>query len=344
MHLPNQPFSRSQISRSNRRQVVVLALALAFAARAAALEPIKTYATLMLRDGRQLSSVEVVTYTTTDVLVRHAGGATSLRSEVLPDHVIAELHLPAPQAAQPIVYDAAFLALADKPAMVDAHTAPAAARPTSAVTVDTGSNVSAEQLAAAALPAPRGAPSAPAGEGNVSEFAGGLQTPTAAATSAWATLAGRIAVALPEGETHLLADVEVRAYPSELLAKCLPQARAQGAAVAQKYRELAAVAAQEGRAADAATFTARANQAADHYLDFMPLAPYSARSDAYGHFTLRHDLRDARLVAVGRVNVPRGAWSYSWGGVAPGEDAHLSEANATLVTPPGATGPRFAAQ
>ena len=100
--------------------------------------------------------------------------------------------------------------------------------------------------------------------------------------------------------------------------------------------DAASVAAKAGRA--------RAAQAADHYLDFLPLAPYTARSDHYGHFTLRHDLRDARLVAIGRVTVPQGTWSFSWIDIAPGENAHLSEANATLVTAPGAAGPRFANQ
>lgn len=351
MHLPQPTRPCAQNARRNRRQLRVLTvlLALSLAGRAAALGPIKTYANLTLRDGRQLSAVEVITYTTTDVLVRHAGGATSLRSDVLPEHVIADLHLPAPELAQPIVYDAAFLALADKPAVDDGQTAPAAPSPAGAWAFDTAGPGAAERLAAAeGLAAERSlvraAAAAAAGDDNIPPLAGGPPTSGAAPTSAWITLAGRVAVTLPTGSPHLLRDVEVRAYPAALLARYLPQARAQGAAVARKYRELAAVAVQEGRAADGTTLTARAAQAADHYLDFMPLAPYAARSDDYGHFTLRHDLRDARLVAIGRVTVPQGTWSFSWIDIAPGENAHLSEANATLVTAPGAPGPRFANQ
>ena len=324
--------------------MLTVVLAWSLAGHATALGQIKTYANLTLRDGRQLSAVEVITYTTTDVLVRHAGGATSLRSDVLPEHVIADLHLPTPQAAQPIVYDDAFLALADKPAVDDGPTAPAAPSPADAWAFDTAGQAAAERLAAAERSLARPAPAAPAGDDNIPPLAGGPPTSGAAPTSAWITLAGRVAVTLPAGGPHLLGDVEVRAYPAALLTRYLPQARAQGAAVARKYLELAAVAVQEGRAADAATLTARAAQAAEHYLDFLPLAPYTARSDLYGHFTLRHDLRDARLVAIGRVTVPQGTWSFSWIDIAPGENAHLSEANATLVTAPGAAGPRFAKQ
>ena len=324
--------------------MLTVVLAWSLAGHATALGQIKTYANLTLRDGRQLSAVEVITYTTTDVLVRHAGGATSLRSDVLPEHVIADLHLPTPQAAQPIVYDDAFLALADKPAVDDGQTAPAAPSPADAWAFDTAGQAAAERLAAAERSLARPAPAAPAGDDHIPPLAGGPPKSGTAPTSAWITLAGRVAVTLPAGGPHLLGDVEVRAYPAALLARYLTQARAQGAAVARKYRELAAVAGQEGRAADGATLTARAAQAADHYLDFLPLAPYTARSDHYGHFTLRHDLRDARLVAIGRVTVPQGTWSFSWIDIAPGENAHLSEANATLVTAPGAAGPRFANQ
>lgn len=324
MHLSQPTFSGSRNSRRHRRQLggLTVVLALVWVTHAAALGPIKTYAKLTLRDGRQLASVEVITYTTTDVLVRHAGGATSLRSDVLPEHVIADLHLPAPRAAQPIVSD-------------EAPTAPAPPLPAGA---------KAGEPRAADRSLPRTDPAALAGDDNIPPLAGGTPTAAAAPLSPWITLAGRVAVTLPAGGTHLLADVEVRAYPAALLARSLLQARAQGAAVARNYRERAAVAVQAGRAAEGATLTARAAQAADPSLDFLPLAPYTARSDDYGHFTLRHDLRDARLVAIGRVTVPQGTWSFSWIDVAPGENAHLTETNATLVTAPGAPGPRSAPQ
>lgn len=346
MHRPNPTRPRSQNLRRNQRQLRMLTvvLALSLVGRAAALGPVKTYATLTLRDGRQLSSVEVITYTTTDVLVRHAGGATSLRSDVLPEHVIADLHLPAPRAAQPIAYDAPFRAGADQPAADGGETAPAAPRPAGARAFDTTGQGAAAHLAAAKPSPPGAAPATSAGDDHIPLLAGGPRRSAAAPTSAWITLAGRVAVTLPASGPHLLGDVEVRAYPAALLARYLPQARAQGAAVARQYRELAAVAVQEGRPADGATLTARAAQAADQTLDFMPLAPYTARSDAYGHFTLRHDLRDARLVAISRVTVPQGTWTFSWIDVAPGENPHLTEANATLVTAPGATGPRLAIQ
>lgn len=324
MHLSQPTFSGSQSSRRHRRQLggLTVVLALVWVTHAAALGPIKTYAKLTLRDGRQLASVEVITYTTTDVLVRHAGGATSLRSDVLPEHVIADLHLPAPRAAQPIVSD-------------DAQTAAAPSLPAGAT---------AGEPRAADRSLPRTAPAALAGDDNIPPLAGGTPTAAAAPLSPWITLAGRVAVTLPAGGPHLLANVEVRAYPAALLARSLIQARAQGAAVARNYRERAAVAVQAGRAAEGAILTARAAQAADPSLDFLPLAPYTARSDDYGHFTLRHDLRDARLVAIGRVTVPQGTWTFSWIDVAPGETPHLTEANATLVTAPSATGPRLAIQ
>ena len=341
MHHVHQPKLPSVNSRRRPVRLAALALALALAARAPALETLKTYPTLLLKDGRVLSSVEVVNYSTTDVLVRHTGGATSLRSDLLPDQVVADLHLPAPQAPQAVVYDPAFLALADKPAVAVAAPGPVA--PSAVLAADPGSNVSEAQLQAAATAAPTQGVRAPAGEGNLSETF--LTQPNlAAAAPSWTTLAGRIAVALPQGDTHVLADIDVRAYPSDLLVKCLAQAREQSVTVAQHYRELAAQAVREGRAADGASLAARATAVADRYLDFMPAAPYSARSDAQGHFTLRHDLRDVRLLAVGRVTAARGDWHFAWIGLTPGADPLLTEANATVVTAPETNGPRFAAR
>jgi len=351
MHLSPPPTLPLPTARRRRVQVAVLTLALAFAGIATG-QPLKRYETLTLKDGRQLSSVEIVTYTTTDVLVRHSGGATSLRTEVLPDQLIADLHLPVPVTPQSIAANPALMALAEKVAVADPVAAPAPAQPTSApVTapaaapvVDTGSNVSAEQLLAAAQPHVSNAPTAPAGEGNMIEFTTAPHTLPGAPADHWTTLPGRIAIALPTGETHLLADVEVRAYPAELLARYLVEAQAKSAGLAQQFREQSVQAAQAGRLDESRALNDRAARTAANYLDFIPAAPYSARSDAYGHFTLRHDLRDLRLVAVGRINVARGEWTYAWVAVAPGADSLLTEGNATAISSPEGQTVRLAVQ
>lgn len=297
MNLIHQPNVRASKGCRRSFQLAVLVLVLACSARAAAAESIRTYPTLRLKDGRELSSVHVVNYTATDVLVRHSGGATSLRSDLLPEQVIADLHLPPPPAAQPdFATDPAFLALANKVA-VDNQGAPVAATENAA-----------------------------------------------AAVGGWVTLAGRVAVTPPEGPTNLLAEVEVRAYPAELLARYLVQARAKSAEVAQQLSDQASLAIREGRTAEGDALAARAAKVVANYFDFLPVAPYQAQSDAYGHFTLRHDLRDIRLVAAGRVSVPRGEWSYTWISVVPGDEAILTEANATTVLTPEANSPRFAAR
>ncbi|MCX6952100.1 MAG: hypothetical protein NTV51_08025 [Verrucomicrobia bacterium] len=348
---PTQPptFSSPTVRR-RRVQVAVLTLALAFAGVATG-QPLKRYDSLTLKDGRQLSSVEIVTYTTTDVLVRHAGGATSLRTEVLPDQLIVDLHLPAPVTAQSIATNPALMALAEKVAVADPVAAPAHAQPAGTPSTtpaappvaDPGSNVSAEQLLAAQSNASP-TPAAPAGEGNLTEFVAGPSTIPTAPTSHWTTLPGRVAVTLPSGETHLLADVEVRAYPAELLARYLVEAQAASAGVAQRLRTEAAEAAQAGRLDESSALTERAARTAANYLNLLPTAPYSTRSDAYGHFTLRHDLRDLRLVAVGRINVAKGEWTYAWVAVAPGQESLLTEANATAISSPEGPSVRLAVQ
>jgi hypothetical protein len=156
--------------------------------------------------------------------------------------------------------------------------------------------------------------------------------------------AGRVAVALPTGETHLLGDVEVRAYPADLLARYLAQAKAKSAELAEQLRTQATAAAQAGRHDDSAQLIVRAQTVAAQYLNFLPTTPHTTRSDPHGHFTLIHDLRDMRIVATGRINVAHGEWNYAWIAVAPGEDALLTEANATVVSAPGTPGTRFAAR
>ena len=328
-------------ARRSRLTWLAVALVLAVAGPVSALPAIKTYATLSLKDGRLLTEVEVINYTATDVLVRHLGGATSLPTDLLPSTVLVDLHLPAPASARAAELDPS---LADKVAVAGptfgVNPAPGAA---SAVADQGDSNVTAEQLQAAAQPVASNA-AAPAGEGNLGEF---VPSPSALFTPAqhgWTTLAGRIAVTLPGGETHFLGDVEVRAYPAELLARGLVQAQAQAGAVAQQLRDQAAVALQEGRSADAAALSLRADRTVERYLDLLPLAPYVARSDSHGHFTLRHDLAEMRLVAAGRVNVASGEWTYAWVGVVPGPESLLTEANATAVSSPAPGGPRFAAR
>lgn len=330
---PLRPFlSLGKSHRRGRPGAVVLLLVVTLTARLAAVE--RTYPTLSLKDGRQLSAVKIINYTTTDVLVRHEGGATSLSTELLPASVLTELHLPAPQPTAVPALDPAFVALANKVAVADPTGASTAHRSTeseSPVAPEQGRNATAS--ASRALAADRSSP-----------VDRSLLEPAAARKSGPVTFTGRVAVTLPTGETHLLGDVEVRAYPADLLTRYLAQARAKSAELAQQLRQEASVAAQEGRSADSAALTARAKRTADQYLTFLPTTPHTARSDAYGYFTLCHDLRDLRLVAVGRINVARGEWNYAWIGLAPGEDSLLTEANATLVSAPGPAGTRFAAR
>ncbi len=326
-----RPFlSLATPNRRSRTGAVLLLLVLTLAARVAAVE--RTYPTLALKDGRRLSAVKVVNYTTTDVLVRHEGGATSISTELLPAYVLTELHLPAPQPAAALPVDPAFIALANKVAVAD-PVGPNAARSSS----ESENPADPEQVRAATASAPL----APAVD-HRSPVDRSLLEPAPAPKSGPVTFTGRVAVTLPTGQTHLLGDVEVRAYPADLLTRYLAQARAKSAELAQQLHQEAGVAAREGRSADSAALTTRAKQVADQYLTFLPTTPHTARSDAYGYFTLCHDLRDLRLVAVGRINVADGEWNYAWIGLAPGEDALLTEANATRVSAPGRSTTRFA--
>lgn len=328
-----RPFlSLATPTRRGRIGTVVVLVVLALAARVAAVE--RTYPTLALKDGRQLSAVRIVNYTTTDVLVRHEGGATSIGTELLPAYVLTELHLPTPQPATVLPVDPAFIALADKVAVADPASPNAARKST-----EPEGPIAPEQVGTASA----GVPLPPA-DNRSNPVERSLLEPAPAPKSGPVTFTGRVAVTLPTGETHLLGNVEVRAYPADLLTRYLAQARAKSAELAQQLHQEASVAAQEGRSADSAALTARARQTADQYLTFLPTTPHTARSDAYGYFTLCHDLRDMRLVAVGRINVANGEWNYAWIGLAPGEDALLTEANATLVSAPGSPGTRFAAR
>lgn len=332
----------SPLARRTRGSVRVLLVALGLAglSSASALEPIKRYASLALNDGRTLLEVEVVNQTMIDVLVRHSGGATTLRSDLLPTAVAAELHMSAYAPEIPAQLDPTFLALANKVAVASPATG---------------------QLTTAKLPAnpdaPAIAPNAmaitaitPAGEGNFVEAVSlaAAQPALAATPSAGSThhadLAGRVALTLPGGELVLPPNVEVRAYPAALLALHLEKARARANEAAAKILVQATHAAAEGRVADADDFNVRASRTADQFLDYLPLAPYSARSDAHGHFTLTHDLRDLSLVATARIAGPNGEWTFRWIGVTPDKDALLTEANATTVAQPEPERPRFAAR
>lgn len=339
--------SFAPLSRRGWTGAVLLGGVLLLAAHVDALAAVRTYSTLALKDGRLLSDVRVINYSTTDVLVRHLGGATSLRSDVLPNEVLAELHLPVPNAAVIPPDDPAFLALADKVAVV----APEATAPLAPSIVinapakTTPASVTAATATAVVDATPADPEFAPAGEGNIMlESAQRMRVQSPALKPTRVKFAGRVAVALPTGETHLLGDVEIRAYPADLLARYLQQAKAKSTELAEQLRAQAATVAQEGRHEDNAQLLARAQTVAAQYLDFLPTTPHTTRSDAHGHFTLIHDLRDMRIVAVGRINVARGEWNYAWIGVAPGEDALLTEANATVVSAPGTPGTRFAAR
>ena len=333
-----RPPAKTPAGRS-RRVVRCAALALVLTGLTAlgAAEPIKRYPTLTLKDGRQLVAVEVVNYTMTDVLVRHSGGATLLRSDILPHDIASDLHLPSHQPDTTDFSNPAFLALANKVAV--AEVAPGAVAAPAAVQASPSLPASAEPAALAT----------PAGEGNFTEsitLASAKSTPTEAvvAKPTHIDLPGRVALALPTGELLLGSDVEIRAYPAALLDGYLEKARARANEAAEKLLAQAAIASSEGRLADYEALSLRARKTADQYLEYIPVAPYSARSDAYGHFTLSHDLRDARIVASARVAGTNGEWTFRWVGLAADRDAMLTEANATTVVAPEPARPRFAAR
>lgn len=348
MNYSIQPTFLPAKARRGRLVSIALSVAFSFSVAASAASSLKTYATLTLKDGRELSSVQVVNYTTTDVLVRHLGGATTLHTDVLPDNVLADLHLRAPAVLPPLALDdPAFLALADKVAVSTVYPSPAASnfsQVTIAPAASPGSNVTPAQIAAAAT-APVNTRPVPLGEGNMTEF---FTTPAAVAPVAsahhnWTNLAGRVVVRPVAGETRFLGNVEIRAYPADLLARYLVEARAKSVQLADQLRAEAAALVQAGRQAEGEALAARAAKTAASYVNFIPIAPYSARSDEFGQFTLRHDLRDVRLVATGQVGTARGDWSYAWIGIAPTEEALLTDANATAITAPDTAGARFVA-
>lgn len=337
------------VHRRHRASWVLLFVAALLAVPAFAIEAIKTYPSLKLKDGRQFASVEILNYNSNGVFVRHAGGATTFRLEVLPDAVIAALHLQgweayaasnsesASLADKPAVAEAASNSLADRVAVADATATDEANRPAVAAEAPSSDRVA---VAAATPPAdtpasviasepPRATPS-PAGEGNMPEFFAVQQTLTTAVDVDQA-LAGRVVVKLPSGETHLLGDIEVRGYPAELLPGYLAEAKMKAMNAAQIIFDQAAAAVRDGRPADAERLSARANRAAGRYLDYLPAAPVSTRSDEFGYFTLQHKQREIRIVAAGRLSTPRGQWDYEWIGVTPQKEAALTEANATSV-------------
>jgi hypothetical protein len=315
-------------------RLAAVALALAGLTSLLAVEPIKRYPQLTLKDGRQLVEVEVVNYTMTDVLVRHSGGATMLHRDVLPNNITTDLHLPSRPSAATDLADPAFLALANKVAVAEVvHTevaAPSDAQPSPT------QNTSAEPLS-------------PAGEGNFTESITLASTKVnlvdvVATKPTRVDLPGRVALTLPTGEHLFGSDIEVRAYPAALLNGYLEKARARANDAAEKLLAQASIAAGEGRQADYENLSNRAKKTADQYLEYIPGAPYSARSDVHGHFTLSHDLRDARLVASARVVGTNGEWTFRWIGLTADKDALLTEANATTVVAPEPARPRFAAR
>jgi hypothetical protein len=351
-----------------KRGFAALILALLLASQSSALEPIKSYSTLTLKDGRKFVAVEIINYTSNGVFVRHADGLTTFRTTLLPDNVVAELHLPAPKLTD-LIADAS---LADRPAVVETASAPLANRIAVADTNDSdlaqrpaivastpdataarppltdGENAATADLSnlvatapAAAAPDSRNLPPPPAGEGNMPEFFQNQQ-PVISAPTTHVDVAGRVTVSLPSGETCMLADVEIRAYPANLLARYLSETKARCNESAQRLAGLAAVAQKEGRGAEAQALLARANDMSASYLNYLPEAPCVARSDEFGYFTLRNDLQDLRIVAAGRVTLPRGEWSYQWVGVAVARETLLTEANATAIAAPRAAGARFA--
>lgn len=319
MTRPNPTRSPALRSSRGRSRALLLALGLVCLARLGAVEPLHFYPELVLRDGRKLRSVEIVNYTTTDVLVRHSGGATTLRGDLLPAAVATDLHLLARPLAEAAAANSAYLALADKVAVPDTasrhHSAPAAA-----------ATFASTEIAAPVAAAP------------------GFSLPAATTRSRHVDLAGRIAVKLPNGELRLVEGAEIRAYPAQLLDGYLAGALARSNEAAQQLLQQAAVAANEGRTADYTLLAARARKTAEQYLNLLPVAPFTARSDAHGHFTLSHDLKEARIVAAARITAPNGEWSYQWIGLTASHDTMLTETNATAVAAPEQARPRFAAR
>jgi hypothetical protein len=359
--------------RSTRIRASILALALAMSATVcSAVEAIRSYPSLALKDGRRFAAVEIIDYTAGGaVLVRHAGGATTIRATLLPDNVISDLHLGAwiladhlgfdPDLAdRPAVDETAAREVAHRPAIAAAADAVVADRPAvaeeaaeqnlpaladaAAVATENAPAIASPTAAPALAAAPSQTAPAPVGEGNIPEFFG-PRTEIATATPAPAHLSGRVVVALPAGGLRMLGDVAINAYPAELLAQYLAQTRTRCAEAAKDLIEQAIAAEKNGRMAEARAFTERARNLSAHYLDYLPPAPFSTRSDEYGFFTLPCDQRPLVLVAAAQVSDARGAWTFQWIGVKAAKDTLLNEANATTVGAPLATNSsRYAAR
>jgi hypothetical protein len=348
--------------RRNRVSGVFFFVAALLAVPAFAIEAIKTYPSLKLKDGRQFAAVEILTYNSNGVFVRHTGGATTFRLEVLPDSVITALHLQGWEASaggnsesasladKPAVAEPSSSALAYRVAVADAMATDEANRPAVAAEPPLSDRVAAAtetspatMPASALAPEPANATPPPAGEGNMPEFFTVQQTITTNVDVNRA-LAGRVVITLPSGETHLLGDVEVRGYPAELLPGYLAEAKMKARNAAQIIFDQAAVATRDGRQADAEMLSARANRATSRYFDYLPAAPVTTRSDEFGYFTLQHKHREIRIVAAGRLSTPRGQWDYEWIGVTPQKEASLTEANATSVIAAEASPAKYAAR
>ncbi|MBM3853651.1 MAG: hypothetical protein FJ399_10910 [Verrucomicrobia bacterium] len=353
-----------RIERRGIRFGVLCSIVLPLISPVAAAEAIRAYATLTLKDGRQLTAVEIVRCTASRVLVRHKGGVTSIRTEMMPPHVVSDLDLRSLPPMQPLAGEPALLRLADKVAVDEATNSEMAAlaeKPAVAESADSDLAALADRIAVdpfnlppiAVRPARAAsgvfaehaliAPGAPLAGEVRSTAAEGHRAPglsrengpsLCGARHDPAAYAGWMAVTLPSGETHLLAGVEVAAYPADVLTRSLEATGAGSVGLAQQLGEQAAAAAQEGRAAASAALYARAAKTAVGCLRRLPAAPYVTRTDASGRFNLRHDLRDFRLVAVARIQIGLSEWTYIWISVVPGEDALLTEANATFVSGP----------
>ncbi|HVS54204.1 MAG TPA: hypothetical protein VHD62_17745 [Opitutaceae bacterium] len=334
-----------------RARLAVFVFAFALVARLAAVEVIRSYPSLTLKDGRQLLAVEVINFSAGSVLVRHAGGATTVRATLLPANIVSDLHLEAWIIADNLGFDPS---LADRPAVeAPALANQAAAAETSASLADRAASdapaaetnvpaaiadapaIEAAETVATAPAVPAAAPAAPVslGEGNMPEFFS-HRTEIASAAPAPATVSGRIVVALPSGEKRFLGNVQINAYPVEVLSRYLADTKSRCYELAQKLVEQAIALEKAGRLAEARMLTERARNTTAHYLDYLPPAPFSTRSDDYGFFTLPRDGRSLCLVASGAANGPQGTWNYEWVGLAAAPEVSLTEANATSIGAP----------
>lgn len=316
----------------------LLAVGVATTAPAAESPLPRTYPTVVLKDGRTLKDVKVINYTAKGILVRHPGGATTLPLALLPDAVLADLHLSPREAAEtarpvvaadPLAHKAAVVLddIALKPA-VD----PAAVADAPAVSPADTPAVEADTAAVANAPA---AEIAPAGEGNIPDFFASQVVVAGAAAATTADIVGRVKVTLPHGETKLLADVEVRAYPAELLENYLKTAKARAGEAAVRLQVQAEAATKQGRRSEADALALQAKRTAAHFVDLIPPAPFAAKTDAFGHFTIRHNLPNVRLVAVGFVEGLGKEGRVEWVGVVPTPELILSESNATTIASAG---------